>query len=105
MDKEKFLETIKEIGTCDDEATRRTLLAEISDEVSLIYDANETLSQDKEKYLADNEKLREANMKLFLRVGDSKDANTVQKDTTGIQEPEVNIKKFEDLFDEKGGIL
>lgn len=105
MDKNTFLEKIKTIGTCEDEVERRTLLAEISDEVSLIYDNNELLTTNNEKYVADNEKLREANMKLFTRLGEQKSPQEINQNSTGIpNNPVEDKRKFEDLFDDKGGI-
>lgn len=111
MDKATFLKKIKEIGTCEDDAQRRTLLAEINDEVSNVFDENETLKTEKEdlstineQYKNDCETLRQANMKLFLRVGNDKTEQQQNEDSTGIKTPEVSNKSFEDLFNEKGGL-
>lgn len=110
MDKATFLEKIKEIGTCEDDVTRRSLLADI-EEVTKIYDENEILKTEKEnlkntneQYEKDNETLRQANMKLFLRVGEDKTEKQKTEDTTGIQQPDESKRKFEDLFNEKGGL-
>ena len=93
---EEFQQRAQAIGTCEDEATRRDLLA------ALITDGNETFTHfatvETERNTArdDNEKLREANMKLFLRVGDHKEEDPAKdKDTA----PDL---KYEDLFNEKG---
>lgn len=105
MDKEKFIEAIQNIGKCEDEVERRTLLAKLSDDTSTIFDENATLKTEKEKYEADNEKLRQANMDLFLRVGSEKSKEEQIKDSTGIDtKPPAEKRKFEDLFNEKGGI-
>ena len=89
---------------------RRTLLASVSDEVSKVYDslADNTATIDSlnstiEKNKVDMEKLREANMSLFLRVGGDKPASEIHEDKTGIK-PEPEKRKFEDLFDDKGGL-
>ena len=95
MTKQQFLDKITEIGTCEDEATRRELLATLSEDGGAIYDAFDTAEAARATAVADNEKLREANMKLFLRVGDHKEPEPAPKENT----PEL---KYEDLFNEKG---
>lgn len=111
MDKAELLKIIKDIGTCEDEVQRRTMLAEVSDEVSTIFDERETLQTDKaslekakEQYKNDNETLRQANMKLFLRVGNDKTEQQKKEDATGIKTPDESKRSFEDLFNEKGGL-
>ena len=57
------------------------------------------------KYEEDNEKLRKANMELFLKVGSTKSDEEIQRDTTGIEpEEKKQPRKFEDLFDDKGNL-
>lgn len=104
MDKEKFIEAIKEIGQCEDESERMSMLAKLNDETSAIFDENATLKTINEKYESDNEKLRKTNMDLFLQVGSTKSDDERKKDTTGLEDEEKKKRKFEDLFDEKGGI-
>ena len=72
MDKQGFLDKLKAIGTSEDEVERRTMLSELTDEVSRVYDENSSLTESNKSYLEDNEKLRSANMQLFLRVGENK---------------------------------
>lgn len=102
MDKDKFLEKIKEIGTLENDVDIRTALTELSDELIPVFDKEQSLEEENIKFKDDNEKLREANMQLFLRVG-SKTPEQAQKDTTG-QEAEKEPRKFEDLFDDKGNL-
>ena len=53
----------------------------------------------------DNETLRDANMKLFLRVGAEKTDKERKDDIAGLKKEEEKEKKnFDDLFDEKGGL-
>ena len=111
MDKAQLLKMIKDIGTCEDDVQRRTMLAEVNDEVSNLFDERETLQTDKEsletaneQYKTDNETLRQANMKLFLRVGSDKTEQQKQADATGIKTPDESKRSFEDLFNEKGGL-
>lgn len=95
LTKEEFQARITAIGTCENEADRRELLAKLSEDGSGIYDDYATVETARAAAVADNEKLREANMKLFLRVGDHKEPETPAKETT----PDL---KYENLFNEKG---
>lgn len=93
MDKETFLERIKEIGTCEDDVKRRDILTDISTEIEKLYDDNANLKSTNEKYVHDNETLREANMKLFLKVGDSKEK--IEEPT--FNEPQEEYKSYDEL--------
>ena len=104
MDKETFLQTIKDIGTCEDEVERRTKLTELSDGVVNIFDSNIELETKNKEYLEGMEKLREANMQLFLRVGSNKTEEEIKEEKTGIKEEAKEPRKFSDLFDEKGNL-
>ena len=104
MDKDLFLEKIKEIGTTEDIVELRTKLTELSDEVGNIFDTNNDLMEKNKKYEEDNEKLRSANMQLFLRVGAEKTPEEISNDNLGKVEEEKEPRKFEDLFDDKGNL-
>lgn len=104
MDKQMFLDKLKAIGTSEDEVERRTMLSELTDEVSRVYDENSTLTESNKSYLEDNEKLRSANMQLFLRVGENKTPEQVNENTTGVKEQATEPRRFENLFNEKGGL-
>lgn len=106
MDKETFLSKIMEVGTITDDVERRTLLTEITDGVSGVFDDVDTLNTNIESLTTnltrvneDLEKAQKANMDLFLRVGEQKSQTGVNQTDTGItKEPEK--RKFEDLFKE-----
>ena len=103
MKKEEFLEQIKTIGSLDSAEEIRTHLTELSASVEADYDEREQLREQVTGYQSDNEKLRQANMKLFLRVGADKTDEEIEKEKTGIEkEEEKEPRKFDDLFDEKG---
>lgn len=111
MDKNEFLKAIKKIGTTEDITEIRTQLTELSDKVGEVFDSNVTLTEqnsnyqkDIDSYKEDMEKLRSANMKLFLRVGSEKTEQEITKEKTGIDETKIEPRKFEDLFNEKGGL-
>ena len=104
MVKEEFLKLITDIGSCDDEVQRRELLAQLSEEASKDYDNMATLTETNETLMNDNETLRSANMKLFLRVGEEKNADEKRKDETGVDNKSIEKRSFDDLFNEKGEI-
>lgn len=105
MDRQQMIDRITEIGTCEDDAARRTLLAEFRQEAENDYNQLESLTATNQSLTADNESLRDANMKMFLAMGSPKDDKTQLEDKTGLKtDPEPEKLKFEDLFDEKGGI-
>lgn len=112
MDKEQFLKAIKDIGTEEDEVQRRDLLTKLSDDINNIFDTNEslkqtneTLTQEKTQYEQDMETLRQANMKLFLRVGAEKTEEEIKASKIGVEvKEEKKPREFKDLFNEKGGL-
>lgn len=97
MDKTTLISKITEIGTCEDEATRRELLTQLQEEAGSDYDRLAQLETDNTNLTNDNESLRSANMKLFLRVGESR---TPEDEI----DPPKTKREFKDLFNEKGGI-
>lgn len=99
MDRETFLSRLTEIGTCEDEVQRRSMLNELRDEAESLYDSNASLTTTNADLTARNEKLREANMDLFVQIGTDKKPQDTLPPT---QEPEK--RKFEDLFNDKGEI-
>ena len=111
MDKQIFLDKFKELGTCEDDVQRRDILASLTDDISVLYSDIESdrstidvLNQTIEKNKEDIEKLRESNMNLFLRVSANKTEDQQKQDSTSIKPDEDKKLKFEDLFDEKGGL-
>lgn len=100
MDKNEFLQAIKEIGTCEDDVQRRTLLTDLQNNVSSVFDDNITLNERNTSLTADNETLRSANMKLFLQVGSD---DTDAPNGSEVDKPKEK-RKFENLFNEKGEI-
>lgn len=105
MDREEFLSKIKAAGTCEDEVERRTMLTEIYEESEHVLDHSSQVEADLNKIKEENETLRQANMKLFLKVGETKTPEERRKDETGLDDPEEpKRRKYEDLFDEKGMI-
>ena len=98
MDKETLSARITEIGTCEDETQRRELLTQLQEEVNGDYDRLTELETTNSQLTSDNESLRSANMKLFLRIGDHK---AQEDDPLGDGKEK---REFKNLFNEKGGI-
>ena len=94
MTRDEVLQQIQQIGTCENEADRRELLATLTEGITADYDAHANVVADRDRLTADNEKLRDANMKLFLRVGDHEKPKETDKPGEGL--------KYENLFNEKG---
>lgn len=96
LTRDEFTARIQAIGTCEDDAERRTLLANLSEDGGETFEHFATIETERDTARSDNEKLRKANMELFLKVGDHPK-----------EKPEPGggaALKFEDLFDDKGGI-
>lgn len=105
MNKDTFLEKIKEIGSCDDDVNRRTLLTNLSDEVGGLFDTLadntntiNTLNKTIEQNITDMEDLRKANMDLFKRIGSN--IQDGKQEIPGIEKEKDEKLKFEDLFNE-----
>ena len=99
MTKQEYTERLQQIGICEDETERRDLIAQLIQDGGADYDTHATVLSERDQLQADNENLRSANMKLFLQIGDHNDPG----DNPG-SNPQKKEMKFEDLFDEKGGI-
>lgn len=104
MDKQEIIDLIKEIGTIENDVERREKLTTLTEEVSSSMDKLEELTNTNTALTEDNEILRSANMKLFLKVGEPKTDEEIKRADTGIENKETTKREFTDLFNEKGGI-
>lgn len=98
MNKQEFKDALTEIGTCEDEAKRNGLIADLMETGGQIYDDHAAAVQQRDQFAVSNEELRAENKRLFLRVGDHEEPAAPQ--------PQHNTQKrsFADLFDNKGGL-
>lgn len=96
MDKQTILDTIKNIGTCEDDATRRTMLADFEKDLSADYDRLSELETTTTDLNSQIEKLRNDNMQLFLSIGSK--AEPDRPGTDNKKEPLT----YEALFNDKG---
>lgn len=98
MNKQEYTQRLQAIGAEADETQRRELIAQLIEDGGADYDSFATVTAERDQLRGDNETLRDANMKLFLRVGTKKEPEPKPGD------PPKAKPKFEDLFNEKGGI-
>ncbi len=100
--REEFNEVIQQLGTCEDETERRTILATLSNNVADEFDKIDDLTNSNNQLTEDNKKLQNANMELFLQVG-SRTPQQARQDVLPEEQPKEKLK-FEDLFNENGGL-
>jgi uncharacterized protein YllA (UPF0747 family) len=86
------------LANLTDQSKVSTILAELVEDYDKETNEKTTLKSTSEKLTADNEKLRAANMTLFLKVGETKPADT------GVNKPVDNTPKYTDLFDKDGNL-
>lgn len=98
MDKVEINSRIQAIGQCEDATQRLELLTQLQEGLETDYDRLSDLETQNNQLSSDNEGLRSANMKLFLRIGEQRGP---------AKEPfeeEKEKREFKNLFNEKGSI-
>lgn len=100
MNKTDFISRIQEIGTCDDDSQRRTLLSDLQTECESDYDRLDNLVTENTQLKTDKEDLQKANMKLFLKTTETKPHEEPIVNKGDNEEP----LKYENLFNEKGDL-
>ena len=99
MDKETFEEKIKELGSLESAEEMRAGLAELSESINPIFDANANLTSQHESDVIEMEKIRSANMKLFTQLGSQKTPQQTIEEQTGLKQEESHPRrKFEDVL-------
>ena len=99
MDKELFLNKITEIGTCDDDVTRRSLLTELSDEVSSVFDSVATLTENNRILSESNQILKDSNADLFSKVVQNKKSDDFEPEEKEKPKPRSLTEIY---YDKKG---
>jgi FtsZ-binding cell division protein ZapB len=98
MKPEEFNAKTKEIAeSLGDQAKVSTILAELIEDYNAVSAESTTAKTTAERLTADNEKLRQANMNLFLKVGETKPSEDKKP-------PVDTTPKYADLFDENGNL-
>lgn len=102
MNKTDFISRIQAIGTCEDDAQRRTLLSDLQSECESDYDALANFETENTQLKKDKEDLQKANMQLFLRT--TTPATQPADNNSGSEGDNDEPLKYENLFDEKGDL-
>ena len=97
MKKDEIAARIQAIGSKESVEDIRTELTALQEELETDYTTHENVVVERDTYKTKNEDLQAKNMDLYLKV------TSREKDKTK-DEPENKTLKFEDLFDEKGGL-
>lgn len=97
---EDFNNAITDLGQCEDPITLRSMLVNLTNNVSELFQVNEDLSKANEDLTKKYREAQDHNMELFLQVNAQKSA--VESEPPA--EPPKEPRKFADLFDEKGNI-
>lgn len=94
MDFTELMNKLTEVGTTEDDVTRRSLLTEIETEVTELHNSNTTLTEQNSTLTDDIQRVREENMKLFLKVSEEREPQNKP------EEPKEK-RRFEDLFEKE----
>ena len=105
MDKDTFLEKVKELGSLESAEEMRAGLAELQNGVSDIFDANVSLTEQHKQDTIEMEAIRQANMRLFTQLGTDKTPAKQAEEQTGLKQEPVERRKFENLYDDKGDFI
>lgn len=105
MEREELLKSITEIGTCEDEAQRRTLLTNLNENVGKVFDEVDSLKTDTENLQkeleAEKQKVESTqaeNKKLFLKLSDQmNEADGVSGETGIKKEEKKEYKSYQEL--------
>ncbi len=88
------------------QAAASELLTNLSDGFNTTLNDLETANGNVQSLTGDNEALRKANMKLFLRVGETdKEIHKKQDNPSHDKNEENDTLRFEALFNEKGELI
>lgn len=100
--RESFNDLVTRIGTCEDSTERTTLLSELSEGVSPMFESIQDLTNQNNDLNNRVKEVQDRNMELFLRVGEKNSDKADDKNTGGNKSE--NDLKYEDLFNENGGL-
>ena len=98
MKKSEFNERLQTIGALEDVTEIREQLIQLTEDAAADYDNLETLQTTNAALTAENEKIRAANMKLFLRLG----AEDEPKEPKPAEPKASDSLEFKNLFNDKG---
>lgn len=105
MDKDTLINSIKEIGSCEDGTERLAKLTNLQEEVIKVFDDKTGLETEvqtlKDSITKKDEEIQKANkyaMDMFLKVGEQKTEIQRRQESTGIeQEEEKTYRSYEEI--------
>lgn len=105
MDKDTFISSMKEIGSCEDGIERLTKLTKLEEEVSKVFDAKTGLESEiqtlKTTITEKDSQIAAANkyaMDMYLKNGEQKTEYQMQEEKTGIkQEEEITYRSYDEI--------
>ena len=105
MDKNTFIESIKEIGSCEDNIERLNKLTSLQENISKVFDDKTTLETERDtlkeiitKKDEDIEKAQKYAMDMFLKVQEEKSESRVYAEKRGIEEEkEQTFRSYEEI--------
>ena len=97
----KLLQDLLKTVAPESQANATEIMTKLSEDYEEVISKSESFEAKNIELLERNEKLREVNSDLFLKGGKKIETPT-EKD---IEEEQVDIPKFEDLFNEKGELM
>ena len=105
MDRDTLINSIKEIGSCENNVDRLAKLTTLQEDIDKVFNDKTGLETEiktlKESLVKKDEEIQRANkyaMDMFLKVGEQKTENQVQSEKRGIKEEEKKeYKSYKDL--------
>ena len=105
MDKDTFINEMKDIGSCEDGIERLTKLTKLQEEVSKVFDAKIGLESEiqtlKTTITEKDSQIAAANkyaMDMYLKNGEQKSEYQIQEEKTGIKEEhEKTYRSYSDI--------
>lgn len=104
MEAQEVLDAINEIGSCEDDVQRRTLLDNLRNGIQPDYTKLAELEKANQELSEKNDKLSKANMDLFLQIPSKKSEDNNDNNPDNQGDEETKKLKYEDLFNEKGDL-
>lgn len=86
----------------DNQASASDLLTQLTDDYGVTLDTLDTANQNVTRLTENNERLRDVNAKLFLKVGEVKKSEEPKPEDGKADEPKLT---YEALFNEKGDLI
>ncbi|MBO5810458.1 MAG: hypothetical protein J6R32_06480, partial [Bacteroidales bacterium] len=101
----KDLQELIKLVSPENQARTSELLTAITEDVDGVYTDLDTANTRVTEITADNENLRNTNMKLFLKVGETEKKNHTDPETNPDKTDDPKPVDFNTLFNDKGELI